>query len=293
MFKIKRPNLRYMTEPIAEGGGDTSGGEVNSLGGTTPVEAPQETSHPWDSHLESFPEQFRPVASNAFSQMEKDFNKRFEAAAAERKQYEPYKNFIEQGISPEDLSATYQFAVQWQNDPQGFVRQLAEHAGLTIAEAQQVAEELQEQQGEVDPQIEALQKQQEEMRQMFEQQALERQQQELDQQMTQNIESEIAMINQKYGQMSPDVLNEVLNRAYALSLQTNQQVSLEQAYLSLEAFMSKVQQAPRPGASAPRVTPSGNNMPVTPAGKSPGQWSDSETKAAAAAVAARVLGQGN
>ncbi len=289
MFKLRSRNIRFMTEPV----GEEVSSETNALGGT-PVEpeTPSEPSHPWDGYVEKFPEGVRGIARESFGDMEKNFNSRFQKV---QEQYSPYKRFVDDKVDPQKLTGAYQFAEAFEQDPQGVVTALAKELGLTLAQAEQLAEETaQEQQEgqETDPRIAEL----EEKQQQFMQQIMEQQQaqeaERLNQEVSQGIEAELAAIDAKYGKMTDAIKQEVMRRAVLMIDQTGGPVSMEAAYLDLERFMSQLINAPRPGAIAPRVTPSGNSTPLTPQGKSPGQWTDKETKEAASAVYARMLAQG-
>lgn len=265
--------------------------ESNALGGNAvETPAPAETSHPWDSYVEKFPEGVRGIARESFSELEKNFNGQFQKV---HEQYRPFKNFIDQKVDPERLNAAYQFATQFEADPQQFVTYLAEHLGLTIQQAQAVAEAVADDESttEENPEIASLREQQEQ----FMQQVLQHQQaqeaEKINQEADANLRDELVEIESKYGKMTDVVRNEVLNRALAMSYQTNKPISLMDAYESLERFVGQVQSAPRPGASAPRVLSSGSAVPITPSGKSLGQMSNKETKAAAGAVVARMLAE--
>lgn len=196
MFRIKRPNLRYIEG--AEGGAVSSGTEqtteTNALGGAPVQQETQETSHPWDQHVEAFPEGVRGIARERFAQMERDFNGRFQTL---QEQYKPYKDFVDKKVDPTRLQAAYGFAEQFEADPAQFVTYLAQQLGLTIQQAQQVAQEVQQEQdptGEENPELVALREQQEQVMQFLVSQQEQQQQQQVLQEQEQNITNEIAQI---------------------------------------------------------------------------------------------------
>ena len=293
--RLKSLRLRYSMDAGSDGEGFTpSGGDggTNALGGVAPPAAPAEGENPaWASALEKFPEGLRGVARETFSEWDRNTQAKFNQI---HEQYKPFKPFLDQGLDPEWMQQAVTVAQQLETDPEGFTRTIAQHLGLTFAEAQQAIEDATgagTDTGETDPRLVELQQSQAALIEMFQQQEQARQFEQLSVQAEQSLTSELAQLEATHGKMTDVVRNEVLQRALMMNAATGQPASLEDAYASLEQFVSQIRSVPRPGAMAPRVIPSGSSVPAPPAGKSLGSMSSAEAKQYAADIAARYMTQ--
>lgn len=269
--------------------------DTNALGGVSIPQATQGNDNPaWAPYLEKFPEPVRGIARETFSEWDKGVQRRFGEI---HDQYRDFKQFADQGVKPEDLQNAWGLASILQNDPQGFAQMLAQHLGMTIQQAEAATEQLQQEdssQGELDPRIQKLQKDQQELMDYIRHQEESAQQAQMAQQQEQQLTAEMSDLEKKYGingKMDDFIKNKVLEEALRLSMLTDKPVTMEQAYLSLEQFVSQVRTAPRPGDSAPRVMSSGGMQPVT-LPVDPGKMSGKQTREYAAEVAARLLKTG-
>lgn len=294
MFKNRQRRLTFIEEPIGDNGGagpiensaPVEGGETNALGGT--LAQPVKENPAWSQYVDQFPDVVKPQARTIFSQWDKDVQSRFQGI---HEQYKPFKSFIDNGVNPEELNSAWEIAQIMQRDPQGFTRLLAEQLGLSIEEAQALEEAVENDDEYDDPRYEQLQSQVQQLSNFIEQQQQQQIAMQQQQEVEQQLDNEFNELEAKYGKLSPTIKNQVLREALRIVNETNQPVTMEQAYNSLEQFVREVREVPRPGTNAPPVLPGGGGMPLTPAGKSPGQMTATERKARAAEVAARLLAQ--
>jgi hypothetical protein len=112
----------------------------------------EDTGSPYDSYLQSVPDEARGAAEQWFRDTSKGLDAKLQEAAELRQQWEPYKDV--QGTltsyDPEQLSqllAWHQQVTSSDEAFQGWIKQAAEEAGLTLAEQQQLANA--EEQGEL------------------------------------------------------------------------------------------------------------------------------------------------
>lgn len=249
---------------------------------------PQQTGDnpSWASYVKEFPEQLQGMARDTFKKWDADVQGQFTKI---HEQYRPFKSYIDNKVDPAKLDQAYALANQLESDPEQFARLLAGHLGLTIEEAKQAVADVAEPDNSPDANSDfaRLQQRQDELVQMFQQQEDTRQQEALTSKYTKQIEDEIGLIESTYGKMTDPVRDAVLEHAYARSVATNREVSLPEAYQSLNTLITQATQArstPRPGATAPRMVPAGNTVPTVPDGKSLGTLTDKETRDMAAAV---------
>lgn len=300
MFKNLNRRISYFSMPVGDEGGTPSentpeaGGDTNALGGTIPQ--PTQENPAWAGYVEKFPTELMPLAKETFAEWDKNVQQKFQSI---HEQYKPFKPFLDQKVDPGELDAAWKIAGILKQDPTGFAKLLAEQVGLTFTEAQQVTQELQNQQQdpdeaeEVDPALAGLQQQVQQLTQFIAQQQQQEQQAQIQAEVDADLNNQFAALEDKYGKLDQVIKNQVLREALRLSVETDQPVTMEQAYSNLEQFVSQVRQVPRPGQFAPQVLPKGGGMPLSPAPKNPGEMSSSERKQQAAAVAARLIAQGS
>lgn len=256
------------TEPAVESG------NTDALGGTIP--APVTENPAWSTQLDKFPDSVKHIAREAFSEWDKDVQTRFTGI---QEKYKPYQAYVDQNIDPQKLESAWGLAQLLESDPTGFTQLLAQQLGMTIQQAEEAVEDLQaEAGGEVDPTIAAMQQQITELTDFITGQQQQQQQSQLAQQQEQQIDQEFAALEGTHGKLQPEIKNQILKEMLRLSFESNQPVTVQQAYDSVESFARIVRQQPRPGQLAPRVMPSGGAVPVTKPEKSLGQLSPKETK---------------
>lgn len=267
-------------------------GEVTPAQTFAPAETPSDNPA-WASHLEKFPEGMRGLARDSFAEFDKGVQSQFEKI---HQQYAPYKPFLENKVDPQRLIDAYNFALNLEQDPVGTTKLLAQQLGISLAEAQQVVDEAQQEGDEdenVDPRYQQLEQNFQNLSEFIQQQEQQRIAQEQQAQLDAELDSGFAEIESQIGGKLPDLVkNQVLQQMLYMSSMQNRAVTVQEAFAEVNKFVEQIRQQPRPGATAPRVTPSGGSIPVSPPdGKTLGQLSPSERKKLAGAVVSRqVLG---
>jgi len=137
------------------------GGEVQ---GTEPPPGIGEESSPgqnpaWGEALSAIPEQFHQVLTPHFQQWDQAAQKRIEEANASVKQFEPYKQFVENGISAEEVGQGLQFLYELNNNPQAVYEAIAQAYGFNsqATEVEESEEEEEESTNFQDPRFDQLQ----------------------------------------------------------------------------------------------------------------------------------------
>lgn len=277
MYQHLSRRLRFFAMPAGDEG--TPGAVPSAVPGDAAIEPAATSDNPsWAPYLEEFPEIIRPTAKKTFADWDSKVEKRFETI---HQKYQPFKQFIDEGVDPTRVRNALGLADILERDPQGFAQLLAEQLGLTIQQAQEVVEELEDQEEpSTDPRITQLEEAQQQIMQHFQDQNAQQQREQLDIQQNQILDTELADLEKTYGKFNKVVKEQLLKEALRLTTVSGKPVSLTDAWKSLEAFVKAVREVPRPGQLAPKVL-SGSNVFPAPAPEKPlGKLSDKETKSA-------------
>lgn len=280
-MKIKRGYLRFIEGD--EGGAVSAPAETDALGGT--VTPPLAAENPaWHAYVEKFPDPVKHIARETFAEWDKNTQGQFTEI---RDRYRPYQQFVDNKVDPARLEAAYGVAEMLETDPQGFARLLTQQLGLTIQEAEAVAAQVEENQGqgavEVDPIVKELQDKIAGFENYFQTQQQERE----NQQQEQSINAEFADIEKSHGALRPEIKDQVLKEALRISMTENRPVTMQEAYASLDKFAQIVRSVPRPGQLAPQVLSGSGSVPVSPPSKPMGQLTSAETRSYVAELLAR------
>jgi hypothetical protein len=217
--------------------------------------------------------------------------KEFDEAANKRitevnSKYEPWKQYADQGVTPDMVNQAFTSLQQIQQDPVAFYNTLAEHLrsqGL-IQEAAQVqaqaddAEQQEDWDGDPrDKQIAELREQQERMVAWQEAQARESEQRQMNEQATVSLQREMNEL-QTATNLAPDELKMVLQRAH-LYARADVDKSLREVYDEVIGERSALLNRPRPNDLAPRLPGVGGSAPTGNAAKKPEEFSRQESQA--------------
>lgn len=225
------------------------GGEVQ--GTESSDESSSGLNPAWGEALSAIPEQFHGVLTPHFQQWDQDAQKRIESVNSQLKNYEPYKDFVENEVDAETLAQGYQLLYQLNQDPQAVYRALKEAYGFDPAGSESVSEEEGEEENPelLDPRFDQLTQQQQQMQQGLElvtQTILQQEQQKIQAKADADLDAEITALREKH----PN-----LDEHYVLSLVANG-ATMEEAATQYERLTQSIlQQNPRP--FAPQVM--GNN----------------------------------
>lgn len=176
-------------------GGEVQGGTPEG-GGETPGQNPA-----WNDVLSALPAEYHEIVTPHFQQWDQSVQQRIEAANSKVKAYEPYRDFVDNGITADQLEQGLQLAYQLNANPQGFYNALAETYGYGNTPNPQDSED-DSQEAEVfqDPRFDQLQ----EGLNVVAQTILEQRQQKLESEAEAQINAEIAGLNEKYPGISEE-----------------------------------------------------------------------------------------
>lgn len=219
-----------MTTPIEDG---SVQGDISPAGENAPGPNPA-----WDDVLSVLPEQFHPVVTPHFQKWDQSAQQRVEQANQSVAQFEPYKPFVENGISPEDLEQGLQLMYQINQDPKAVYEALGQAYGLTSAQVEAVIEgegEEGEPQNFQDPRFDQIQNGLD----LVAQTLLQQEQAKISAQADAELDSELTSLREKFPNF---------DEHYVLSLVANG-ATMEQAAQQYEALTQNIlQQNPRPFA---------------------------------------------
>jgi hypothetical protein len=220
----------------------------------------------WNDVVNAFPEDKRaelaPILKSRVSEIES--------------RYEPlkqYEDFAKSGISPEQMSTALSVYSTIENNPKMVYETLANHLGITNAQAQQVVEEVQ-QGDEDDPRIATMQRQIDTLMQikLAEHQQNTQAQQQAEQDAA--IDRELKTLQKKYGDFDEEQI---------LMRMLHKNISAEEAYKEYDKMISDLRRT-RP---APMIMGQGGQIPRN--GIDPTKLSPQDTKA----YVANMLAQAN
>jgi hypothetical protein len=109
-----------MGTPVEPSDGGVQGGNPDA-GDNTPGPNPA-----WNDVLSVLPEQFHSVVTPHFQKWDQAANSRVESVNQQLSQFEPYKPFVEHGITPEEVEQGLRLMYEINNNPQNVYNALAE-----------------------------------------------------------------------------------------------------------------------------------------------------------------------
>lgn len=248
------------SEVIDQGFGMMNGGEPNPQETQTqPVQQEEKLNPAWDTLLNKIPETFRGMVTPDLRQWDQNYQQGIQQVHS---QYEGYKPFLEQQISPEALNNAMLVQQALENNPEQFIKTVAEYYNLQLGEqGQPDPEEAGDGEGlpfdiTQDPQFQQYQKVTELMAQQMMSQAEAQEASQMDQQ----LDSDFEAAKQKYGEFNEDL---VLQRMLA----TGEDIDGAVEFVN-SAIQAEVARHRNPGASAPIMMGSGGGLPSqqTPVG---------------------------
>lgn len=221
-----------MATPIE--GGEVQGTEVSE------TESSPGLNPAWGEALSAIPEQFHGVLTPHFEKWDKSAQQRIEQANQTVSQFEPYKPFVENGISAEDLEQGAQLMYQLNANPQAVYNALAEAYGFGPAansEGEEIEGEEEEEEAPnfQDPRYDQLQQGLDTVAQVI----LNQEQEKANARADAELDAEISALKEKHPNF---------DERYVLSLVANG-ATFEEAATQYESLVSNIlQQNPRPFA---------------------------------------------
>lgn len=221
----------------------------------------------WAPILGVVPEMFHSQIKPLLKEQDRAVNARFQELASERQQYEAYKPFIEQQVTPQQIQQALQITRNLNEYPVETMERLRDHLIQTgqykAAEAVQEDIEDNTEDGEeslppnIARQMEQFRQDQQNFFQNVEAQRKAQEQAQGVYEARQQLDSQLASLTQKYS-LSPDAQREILQRALAKNQLTGQPVDLQDAF---DEFANLLSAASRQARPAPRVMPTGGGLP--------------------------------
>lgn len=263
---------------------DTFGGGIPEQG--APNTAPQESTgsqeqggdNPaWNEVLEVLPSEFHHMVKPHFAKWDQGVQKKFEQVHS---QYDPYKPFIENKVSPDELNAALQMMQLMANEPRRVYDKLTEYYGdewgLNSGQGQpndvDGFEDYEDAVGEEpqgfdenNPYFQQLKRQQDVIAEYL---AKEVESKEFAK-INQEIDQQFNAVSQKYGDLTQEDVNIIV------SIATTQNVSVTDAAEVLFNRLGQVQPK-NSSAGLPPIVPTGGGVPNAPI--NPAELSNKDTK---------------
>lgn len=132
-----------------EGGqGFEGGGQESSVASEGTQEGGSSLNPAWNDLMGIIPSQLHSQVTPHLSQWDKNYQ---DGINKVHSQYEAYKPYMENEISPDQINYGLQLMYALEQNPRGVLEALAEANGVSIQEAQEALENEQQGQGETDP----------------------------------------------------------------------------------------------------------------------------------------------
>lgn len=228
----------------------------------------------------------------SFHSIQEDL-KAMDAAANKRitsqnQQYAPYKQFMDAGNSPEDITAALNIASQINTNPEAIYQALesflSENGRLPSKQelAVEVAEaSVDEQQPVEDPRFAQLQAQQNQIAEYFQAQQYQQDSARADKE----LDVETSSLRSAHPELSDADLNNIIGQAAFVAQSTGKIPSLSDVHDGwFTELRNRFLTAPRPGDSAPRLLPSSGAVPSNIPQKSLGELTRAETQDLVASI---------
>lgn len=260
LHKFYVPNLRFFE---GEGGGavggaaDNGGGDVGS-GATTDGSESGGLNPAWSPMLEKIPGQLHPMVTPYLRDWDKNFQTELQKVQS---QYEPYKPFLEQQVSPEQIEQALGLFRLADSDPRRLYDELANYYGYGTDQGQQQVDEGSfdinsgEEGEQLPPELAELRQNQEMLAQVL----VAQHQQEQLAAAEKQIDEEIATIKTAH----PDLTEDEETMIFQLAAATGQTLT-EAADNLLKYKNSAIEQAAASRPAAPSVMSATGTVPGAP-----------------------------
>lgn len=256
---------------------DTNGAVADAAAGTESVEtsAPQQDSTPginpaWNDLLETMPSSLHGQMIPHLQKWDQGVQQRFQQVQSQYAPYEPYRDFVDNQVDPSLIQASLQLAQLIESDPRSFYDKMGEYYGKEwgLDQGHEVEnsddysldgyEEQQPARLEDNPYLQKIQEQQDTIASVLAiqlQQQQQAQQEQIQQEMETKIDTDLASIAEKYGELSPALTKMIISTAVS---------SPDQDLMAAADFVfSTVGQSSKP--TAPRIMSPGGGVPQSSA----------------------------
>lgn len=262
-----------MATPVE--GGEVQGTESAAAGESSPGPNPA-----WSEALSAIPEQFHSVLTPHFQQWDQSAQQRIESVNEQLKQYEAYKDFVDNNVPAEELVQGYQLLYQLNQNPQAVYDALKEAYGFDPSgeiEGEEEGEE--EDPNSVDPIYGQKLQNLEQGLDLVAQTLLQQEQAKIQAKADAELDAELSALKQKFPNF---------DERYVLSLVANG-ATMEEAAQAYESLTQNIlQQNPRP--FAPQVMGnSGGGTGLPSQAIDPVKLSDKERRALVAQMVTQQM----
>lgn len=237
--------------------GDFQGQDSTVVDPVAPVQNEPSINPAWNPLLEQLPSSLHGIVTPHLTEWDKGVQQMVQKVHSE---YEPWKQFKDNNLDPNNLYQSWQAIQNLEADPQGFVQAVIQHYGLQLAEQgqqQPAANEGEEELPPIDitqyPEFQRINGMTEQMAQVLLTQHQEKQDAIADQQ----LDADLTVAKQKLGNM--------YDEQYLLQYMGTTNGTIDQAVEAYQAHVNNIiSQQRNPSAGAPIIMGSGGGTPVTP-----------------------------
>ena len=219
----------------------------------------EEGNPAWKDLLSAVPDSLHHVITPHLQKWDQGVQNRFQQLQQDNSVYEPYKEFVDQGVAPQDIQQAMAVMAMINDNPDQFYKEMQSFykddprfAQQDTSQGQQESLDLGEQQKQFDlsqdPNFQTIARQQEIIAQFLSGQVQDGEAQQADI----ALDKELAGLTTKYGQFDED---------YVLGL-ANGGVDLEVAVQRYQNVISRTR-TPVPGSNLPTVVTPGGGIPST------------------------------
>lgn len=234
----------------------------------------------WEPLRQSLGLQFESIKPE-LAKIDKDFHSHIEKVNG---QYAPWKGFVEQGVTPEQVTQSFQMLQKLNDNPEEVYQALGEFLQQTgrlptPAEVQEAVEQVPDDENvsEDSRKIAELQKQLDDLKSLQEAQHQQDEQARMQEKADNEVQQEYDAFQKAHPDLSPEDWREIQMRHYTYALQGAQFVkSLEDVGKEYFDMVDRIRQTPRPNDLAPRLPGAGGAAPA-PQQKDPSQFSRNES----------------
>lgn len=265
-----------MATPIEDG--QVQGTETGDTGESSPGLNPA-----WGEALSAIPEQFHSVLTPHFQQWDQAAQKRIEDVNGQLKAFEGYKDFVDNGLTAEELAQGYQLLYELNQNPQAVYKALGEAYGFSTAVETPEGEETEEDETEdsqnfLDPRVDQLQQNLD----LVAQTILQQEEKKIADAADAKLDAEIEALKQKYPNF---------DERYVLSLVANG-ATMEEAAQSYEQLAQQIlNQNPRPFAPQVMGNSGGGGAGLPSQAIDPRTLGDKDRRALVAQMVARQMAE--
>lgn len=200
-------------------------------------------------------------------------------------QYAPWKQFADQGVSPDQVTQAFMMLQQLNDNPEQVYQALGQFleqngrlpTAAEAAEAVEDADDEDEYESDAERQLAEMQKRLDDFQRLQQEQEQQRQMEQIQAKADQEVEAEYSAFQQAHPDLDPADWAEIQRRHLSYALQGPDSIkSLEEVGKEYFDLVNRIRSAPRPNDLAPRLPGAGGAAPA-PQSKDVSQFSREES----------------